>query len=273
MKKLVYHLYIFDGFTENPFTYCNKFCLQRYINIFDEATFFISVDDLCDGDKIKTGIKFVKEVCGDNINTNIFVTKNNKELREVTTFESAILPMIEYGSEDYVFFGHNKGATTACNNELISLLIWVILMYYYNLEFIDDTIRNLDSGKVLYGSNLCDMSYMGIFDYLPSKTFYSGTFYWINTKEAKKYFEQTNTTDFYCNKWIYYAEQFPQFVIDKLKGSYKNNIMTEPQNYNTYAMNEINWREYLLKLDDELQCVPFVNEIIEKVVNIKKNKL
>ena len=67
------------------------------------------------------------------------------------------------------------------------------------------------------------------------------------------------------------TEVFPILFSDSQKGSYKNSIVLKPETYNTYRMDDKSWNSYLLQLDDELQCVPFVNEIIEKVVNIKKN--
>jgi len=271
MKKLVYHLYVLDGFDNNPFAICNKLCLKNYINVFDDATFFVSVDDIHDMASIRSGIRFIEEVCGNVIKPNVFVVKNNKELGEATTFNTCILPMIELGLEDYVFFGHCKGMTTNRDHEFTSLLKWVIIMYYYNLEFIYDVYENFYNGKILYGSNLSDMSFIEVFKYFPSKTFYSGTFYWLNVKEIKKYYESTNIDIFYGNDlWRYYAEEFPLYFFNEVKGSYKNNVITNPEMNDTYKMNEEFWNCYLLNIDDELKCVPFINEIIDKVININK---
>ena len=271
MKKLVYHLYISNDFDTNPFTFCNKFCLQKYINVFDDATFFIAVDDIHDKTKIDKGMSFIKDVCCDLLNPTVFVIKNDKEIREVVTFEMYILPMIEYGSDDYVLFGHNKGTSMYKYWDLKSLLTWVIILYYYNFEFMDDVIKNFEEGKPLYGSNLSDMSSRTEFDGYESKSFYSGTFYWLNMKEVRKTIESLNIDLFGNEKFKYYAELFPILFSDSQKGSYKNSIILKPETYNTYRMDDKSWNSYLLQLDDELQCVPFVNEIIEKVVNIKKN--
>lgn len=259
-KKLVFHLYVFDGFEENLFIRLHEICLKRIIGNFDTAIFSIAVDDLNDYSKIKMGVSFVNKVCNGIIPCDIVVIKNDTELREVTTFRQICLPLIESGLEEYVFFAHSKGCSRFYGND-DSVLRWCILMYYYCFEDMNELYENFENGKVFYGSFLSEKS-DDINPYYLTRysNYYSGTFYWMNIKKMKELIGDYTGILFLLVNKRYSAEEFPRFFEDKLLSSYKNVVL---QNVNMYFMDKNMWYSCIkTHFDKEANIITFMENIM-----------
>lgn len=281
MKRLVFHLYVSDDFEKNPFTYCHELCLKEYIGSFDNAIFSVAVDDLYDEEKIKAGIGFVKKICNGKIPYDVFVIKNDYELREVCTFQQIVLPLIEIGADDYIFFCHNKGTTASYYGRNIeSVMLWNLFMYFYCLDNDKEMIDCFNDGKALYGQNLCefkkrfdkDNSSVNPYELKSqSELIYAGAFYWMNTKIIKNIFESSNADLFGSVYGRYFAEDFSRYFLEEQLGSCNNFIYRSPENFNMYYMGYDSWRVYIDIFDKDAKCVNFIDKImfqIKKKYNI-----
>ena len=121
-------------------------CLSKYINIFDEARFTISVDDLSNLDLISYGLQWILSL-GGTFEKTINIRKNT-DLFEVETFGKEFLNKSDE-FDGMVFFGHNKGTTNFNNPQLNheSVFKWICGMYFYNFEFVDE-VEGIFTGKL-----------------------------------------------------------------------------------------------------------------------------
>ena len=123
-----------DDFEENIAYKIHTYCLQKYIHIFDNVKFTLSVDDLSNHKLIKSGYEWIDNI-GANCETQINVVKNN-ELGETDTFVREVLGL---NNDGMVFFAHSKGVSRMIDGKInSSVLYWILTLYYENLEYVSD---------------------------------------------------------------------------------------------------------------------------------------
>ena len=213
MKKQLY--YYFYTRRDTLFSEINEIhfrCLEYYKEVFDEVFICIAIDDVNDKELIKDT---------QNIFFNIFngktltfkVMQNDSQLCESKFFHEEILDKLE--QLDLVFFAHGKGVSNItdprCDRE--SLLHWIIGSYYGSLHHHKIALDKIT--RDIYFT--CGSVYTKRWD----MKFYSGTFYWMNTKRINAHIKRHNT---YIPKLSnrYEVEYFP----------YNINIEDEMCSYN-----------------------------------------
>lgn len=173
-KRLIFYFYTFNGFLDNRAIQIHLRCLSHYCNVFDEALFIISIDDIEDDKLIfDTETEILK--CGFR-NIQFKVHKNNSYCESQPFFEEIVSKLDVL--DGLTFFGHTKGITNVLKNDVVieSIDAWILGMYYLNLEFIDEVEKSLCyTPHRFYGAFLTDCK-----DPWYKQFFYAGTFYWIN---------------------------------------------------------------------------------------------
>lgn len=182
-KKLIYHLYVGEDFETNIGYKIHFNCLKHYINLFDSVIFVICIDEYLRNELLLKVYTWVN-----NLNFNGRITIDvvaNTFLRESITFKDYVVDANVSG--EFVFFAHSKGITNLrnenCNQQ--GIITWIILMYFYNLNFIRE-IENVFNGEncrpeIFYGSPLVKFN-KEAYPVLGHRSSceYSGTFFWIN---------------------------------------------------------------------------------------------
>ena len=283
MKRLVYYLYISDDFYENYFFKCNELCLKQYIDRFDCANFVISVDYIGDEDKIKKGYEFIKNVCRDSlINYDVHVIENDSNLREVKIFDLVIMPLIEIGANDYVFFAHNKGVFRFGNGDKkmhFSIMMWICFLYYYSFCNFEELENAFNNGKLFYGNNLTMLNekfYLKIIEESGNKLLidqtkftsfahYAGCFYWFNISKIKEEIEKQGISFYEKIKYTHFLEFFPMYFCANKIASYNDLMIMGSSKYNPYIMDYGTWIDYIKLIDTDTKCLPFMKNIILEI--------
>lgn len=266
-KRLVFHFYAEKDYKENRAIKIHLRCLKFYHNIFDEAIFFIAVDDITNTDLIKSIEKDLIDCEFKNVR---FQVVQNDCYREARTFYDQIICKLKT-LDGMTFFGHTKGYTNykKLPNHATpeNLDIWITAMYYLSLNFIDeaeDFLFNHPRCNDFYGSFLSDW----IDDNGIDHAIYSGTFYWLNCAQifSRHYLkEEPPVLDN-----LAYAETYPSTFYNK--DSFLNNPkslsshklwMSYTINYYRYSQNVIsNFFDGEKELKDYME---FKNNIINKI--------
>ena len=267
-KKLIFHLYVFDGFENNLYTHLHEICLKNFISYFDSAIFSIAVDDLNDYSKIQLGISFVNRICNGVLPYDIVIIQNNKELREVSTFKQIVIPLIVKGTDECVFFAHNKGCTHYYGHDY-SVARWCILMYYYSFYDMNELCENFKNGKAFYGFSLYERTEDLNHCYLARYPFfYAGTFYWMNIKRIKELAGEHILDLFSFVNDKYSAEEFPRFFDYNQLSSHKNIVLRNLKEcHNMYSMYSDMWVDFIrLYFDKDCEIIPFMDEVIMEII-------
>lgn len=185
-KNLVFHFYTFEGFRDNEAIKLHLNCLKYYSDIFDNALFVISVDDVNNTELIKETEHAIID-CG--FKDVRFKVVENDVYREAKTFKVEIMDKLT-SYEGITFFGHTKGVSNMSIKEVNkeSVLKWIAGMYFLNLHFVDEA-ENLLIGQFrtcFYGA------YKVISKKVENKnnTWYAGTFFWVNTNRLANNIKQ-----------------------------------------------------------------------------------
>lgn len=195
-KKLVFYFYITPDFLQRKTNLCHIECLRRYANIFDEAEFILSLDDIHDLEMIHSVENILISL---PFNGNIsFKIHQNDKFRESIVIKEEVFDKLK-DMNRLVFFGHGKGFTNLDIYEETSMLHWLLGCYYLSLNFMDEVVNMIDSNDktwLAYGSfplvqkrpatleslSNKDDIYLGRIKY---QWCYSGTFFWINTPKLR----------------------------------------------------------------------------------------
>ncbi len=189
-KILIYHLYIGEDIDENKSYRIHRECLKYYKDIFTHVKFIMVLDDLNNKELKLKGLKFINDI-GFTCEVTIAI-RENTYLYEVDTLKKELLDSNNTNG-NYCFFAHNKGTTNFRNIQKYnyneeSLLTWILVMYFYNLNFITE-VENVLTGKmglpeVMYGTLLLENNNintpLGV-----SKYHFSGAYYWFNNQFYK----------------------------------------------------------------------------------------
>lgn len=173
-KRLVFYFYTFENFMDNRAIKIHLKCLKKYSNVFDNALFIISIDDVnnsplifeTETELLKLGFKDIR-----------FKIHKNNGYCESQPFYEEIVRNLKY-LDGLTFFGHTKGVTNYAKSDvnIESIDAWLLGMYYLNLEFISEVeYRMTYSVSRFFGAFLMDNTKS-----TDVKWLYSGTFFWLN---------------------------------------------------------------------------------------------
>lgn len=259
MKKLIFYLWVSKDFETNEAVQIHKILLKKYLNIFDELNFVAAIDDTPNYTDIRRCINWLNDICGER-KYNLRVVDNIK-IRESRVILEDIIPAIEQSSDDFIFMAHSKGITDVNmgfrNKE--SILRWVISMYWYNLEYVDEAIGYLKSGKGMYGSLLTKSTPNGEGRKL-HRLRYIGSFYWINPNELKKSVGEIEYVPKGTDRFL--AENLPLYFPKDVLSSH-NMIEVNSKSADLYYAKEETWKKYLVQFGDEEEALKFQNNILK----------
>lgn len=200
MRNLVFYFYGFDGYKDNRAIKIHFKCLKKYCNVFDNALFIISVNDI-------TNIKLISDIEHDLINcgfNNIsFKIHQNDVYCEANVFKEEIVNKLnEY--EGITFFGHTKGVSNYTEETKDSMDEWITSMYFFNLEYTKNIEGYLAFDVSLFYGHFLSRHLDGLF-------YYNGTFFWINTKKLYHHKNVFNIHDDENVDGRGYAELYPSY--------------------------------------------------------------
>lgn len=181
--KLVYYFYGDKNFAINRANRIHFNCLSYYCDRFDDSEFYISIDDINNKDLIEE-IECSIIRCG-YVNAKFNVIENGSYRESIALFDGVINKLEE--SDGLTFFGHNKGITNYREYSEECIDSWICGLYYLSLENIEDlygrTINTFFPCS-FYGSFLMEKeNYDTVRGISSIKTYYAGSFYWINNAE------------------------------------------------------------------------------------------
>lgn len=265
MNKILYfYFWVSTDFDDNIAVKTHGYCLKKYIGVFDECNFIVALDNMLDMKSIKKAIAWIDSVvCGKKYNVRF--TKNT-ELRESVIVLEDFLPKMITNQDEIIFMAHMKGITNVNQHfrNKISVLRWIISMYWYSLEYTDDINNFASSNKyVMYGPLLTNFSSRERYGNLGHNKMYIGGFYWLKPK------------DFLKN--CLYDEKIPQNRIGRFLGENltmclndetllsHNNICTVGEKYDLYKDYNKKWLELLSELGDGDNVFNFQNKVLLEV--------
>ena len=278
-KTLIYHLYCGEDFETNIANKVHYVCLTKYIEVFDDVRFTISVDDLSNTELISKGIEWVLSL-GGSFERRFTVVKNTP-LYEVETFKREFLDNYE-NLDGMVFFAHNKGTTNMYGGALDgnSIFNWVCGMYYFNFEFISEVEGYFDgtlrAPEVFYGTFLLYFSKerQCMVHAMPNNLSgleYSGTFYWINIPKYKNCVT-TGIVQKMEPDSRFFAEEYPGMFFDRYAygagmTSHKD-VCLDAMVVDLYHMDEEQWENMYVIMGEYDGFKDFLTEIKTLVCNL-----
>lgn len=214
--NLIYHLWIPQkwGNWENRIYQIHLLCLKKYKNLFTNAIFILSTDDISDINRINKIESDIISI-GWKGNIKFKIRRNNADLREGKTFyNDLILNLNKY--KGLTFFAHSKGMTNNAmggfdGRNIDSIEQWITSMYYLNLNFFNEVIDNLLNGvsiDICYGALLTRQTSI----WNKESWQYNGSFIWINTKKLYDYIKIEGKYIPQCTDRLY-AESFLQKML------------------------------------------------------------
>lgn len=208
-RRLIFYFYATPDYRENDAYKMHFSCLKKYSNVFDDAHFFISVDDITDKE-------LISRVAGDIVSCGFvenvkFTIIENGQCCESMVFKNEIVDNLGELT-GLTFFAHTKGVVSIKKYNRDSILKWIFGLYYMNLEFLEDVHNQLQVyqpsyQRFFYGTFLRQIAE----EYGGGTNFgaeYEGTFFWINCVSLKNYMIK-NEIAVPNEIGRFYAERFP----------------------------------------------------------------
>ena len=240
-KKLVFHWFCpNEGMDGNTFSNTNKRstpdivkyftlhekCLKRYSHIFDEATIVFAKEDKVTDEQIEA---LKAEIIRLGLKNVTFVVRDNNANGECDTYRDFVVNEDDF--DGLVFYYHTKGMTHKFEGSMID---WVLALYFFNLEYIDDIETALKTHVI---SGIFKVS-----DHEDGRDYiYSGNAFWFDNK---KFHEKINAADpkllMINNRW--WCEGFAGKVVPSNKAHSIGNFLTK-------------WDDYKECLDHIKRCV------------------
>lgn len=218
-RRLVYHFFISDNYATNDVYKIHFACLEYFADIFDEAVFIITSNNE-NAPYMEVENKLL------NIFKNTRVTievKTNTELCEAETFYNEV---VKKNENVLTFFFHTKGITNIRDCDKDNIIQWILMIYYYSLNFQTDMEEQLLFCPYItfYGSckgiiNITNKTLSS------GSTIYMGCGYWINNGRL---LDKENDIPQIKDRW--YGEMLPYSFKEKYKGSYKD-VYIKNHNY------------------------------------------
>lgn len=163
--------------------------MQDYAQILNEMIFIITYNNL-DYTVINSIKAKLIDVCHNCKSITFITEQNDYRFREGIIFKKYVIDKLN-DYDGLTFWCHFKGVTNPKNtNNLINSLKWIYMMYYSNILWFHEMKNKLDDKEkyISYGT----LYYK---DYRHNTTynwFYSGSFFWLNTKKLYAYIEKKN---------------------------------------------------------------------------------
>lgn len=256
-KKLVFNFYITSDWQNNKVNQIHLKCLKKYSHIFDELLFVIMVDNTGDIQLIREAERCLMDLHSKG--RIIFKIAQNTKFRESLTFKEEIVDKL--GTDEAVFFGHNKGITNIKTFDKKIIYIWILWMYFYSLNYADEVESTFIDSKTLSYGSCCTV------DMLPNRFiknnwFYAGTFFWIHSKKLKWYIDSNNikipTMDdrVYDEEFLGNIINYSYPVTQSYQGKY---LVIDVDDYYHYAEHYLN-----IVYPEHEDFKNFYNEIIEE---------
>lgn len=277
-KTLVYHIYLSEDIETNLAYKINAECLKHYINKFDNIKYVMVMDNINDKELRLKGIKYVLDI---SFSGNIdIIFRPNTEIGEAATVRDYVVN--EDNKNEIIFFCHTKGIGAFKNvNEktnLDSITNWILTMYFYNLNFINE-VEDIFMGRkgpieAFYGTLLMILRDVQKYPIFLPKQHYSGSFCWVNKPFLNKIKDSFSYKDYkFTNR--YDAEFFPGYVFKDSgwgKGLTSHNnakLKLEGMLGAFYNMNDELWDKIYDILGDKEEFHKFKKEIMIKCDKLK----
>lgn len=231
-KKMLYYLYLIDEDKQTPeqkeLYNIHYLCLKHYSNVFDDMHFVFSVDDVNNVELVKKWEE--KLLKFHNRGSITFEIHKNDEYCESGVFKSHLIDKLN--ENELVFFGHGKGLTNVLKHPKDIIFSWVMGLYFYSLNFMEEMEQKLQSSKAIsFGSFMTNNKYEDTTKY---KWFYIGTFFWVNAKKLLSYIK-THNIEFPILSDRFYSEEFLGNVYPTwpkpYAGSHNNFYMLDTYDY------------------------------------------
>jgi len=272
-RTLVYHIYLSDNIETNLAYKINAECLKHYIKNFDNIKYVMVMDDINDKELRLKGIKYVSDI---SLSGNVdIIFRLNTELGEAATVRDYVANV---DNNDITFFCHTKGiGHLDKKNEKVdsdSIINWILVMYYYNLNFIDE-MENFFMGKLgpieaFYGTLLMSLTDKQNYPVFLPEQHYSGSFYWVNKPFIRKIKDKINLEKYTFNN-RYDAEFFPGYLFnlskwgDGLVSHNRTRLKLEGMLGAFYNLSYGQWDKVLNFLGDKDNFYNFKKQILEKI--------
>lgn len=180
-KKLVFAFYLSKNYV-SEIVNIHFNCLRAFSHVFDEVEIVFILDREYDRNNLLDAEKrFVEIFCGKPIT---FKHVDNTQYREALVFQNEVVERL--GEGELVFFAHNKGVTNVEKYDKKQIYTWVMAMYFYSLNYMDEVNDALLNKKFMsYGPFLTQNDEPE----KPTKHgwYYVGTFFWINSRKVQQY--------------------------------------------------------------------------------------
>ena len=287
-KKLVFAMYCYDNMLNDLIQKIHIECLKEYMPIFDEVVFWLNIDD-------RNNTQLIEEVertlisCSSKKQDIRFHIDDNTPYRECICFNEEVVKNKK--NNDLIFFGHNKGTTNISNStkrdkynfaiDDIEIYKWVIGLYFFslsNMDFVNEalTINNdfNDNNGIFFGSFLNKYTQeeldkaTSIKNTLINKYnwVYTGTFYWVNTKNLHNYIEGKSIEEPILTD-RFFAENYPGNIVE-LDTKNMNRVASYGLFYNVNVFNFYKNTGYYIEKtftpEVKNKYEEFYNKIIEK---------
>jgi hypothetical protein len=204
-KRLVFVFYLNENSFSNKMNQLHFLLLRRYIGLFDEVIFCITIDDNTPKELI---LQLQKEIISMGVRNITFKFYPNSPYRECLAFMGEIVEKMEK-LDGYTFFAHNKNGSAYYNEE--DLAMWICSLYYLNL---DGDIPLTFCGCPFYGALTITDYNLNIANINNKyRWYFAGTFYWGRYVEVSEYLKNEGLTPpRLTHRW--YAEMFPGNLYD-----------------------------------------------------------
>lgn len=249
-KKLIYAFYAKDDCNNEIYNLHYKL-INQYIHLFDDVDLYILYDQY----DIKVFDYIISKFNHNNL--SITLLKNDPNLKEGKVFYNYIIKNLQTLKDNIVFFGHTKGVT---NEITMNLKEWICGIYYFSLNFFDEAIDELNSGKICYGS-LYNYDYRNNSDYAYNYIF-TGSFMFLHINNLLTFIHDNNINcnnhnNFNINDNFYYkrcAENWISNIVDITNISFHN--------YKNYNLSDTVFEQYdnmvsYYKIDEQIKYYLF----------------
>lgn len=180
--------------------------LKKYINVFDGQRIIKIAYD-----KYSPPKSVVRDLGAE-------IVSNDPVLNEAPHFKESLSRLNNNG---ITFYAHAKGVSRQVNKPL---MLWVKIMYDYNLKTLPDLSQKLFSGcfgKLRPGS-----------EQVPVDWHYSGSFYWFRNDEVLRRYNSQNIPKNIDNRW--FTENFPGWIAKQEEVEFKV-YASDEKGFNLYS--------------------------------------
>lgn len=209
-NHLIFHFFITKGWKKDNAYKIHFRCLEYFRDVFDDVSFFLATEEKgMDNDIREVEAKLLGVFFNKGITFKIIP---NTYLNESETFYNEIINSDKH-KDELVFFAHTKGISNKSYSKE-NIYNWILILYYYNLNFIDDVYKALQREPgIFYGTLKVPDNTDANNGEKKKRYMYAGTFYWMNASRLY-------TKSVVYNRWM--AELYPTFYDTEFMSTYKD---------------------------------------------------